>query len=290
MNRPPAHPLAVAIAGTLVLGGIKLTVALLTGSRAVLASAADSLGDAVISGMNLLMMRQAAEPPDEGHPWGHGKAEALASLTQAVLLGAVVFVVARSAVLYLWGGQAMVPDTGLALVGMGISVVGSFLISSYLMRAAERTGSLVLRADATHYRMDLLTGGAVIAGLIGTRLTGRAELDAIAALVVSALMAREVWGLGREAVDELMDRPLPADEVRVIEGALTGLGGNVRSWCNLRTRRAGPMRFVQVHVALPATISFAEAHAEVHRVEDALKAVLPNIDVIAHADVEGEAE
>ncbi|MSQ01137.1 MAG: cation transporter [Myxococcales bacterium] len=290
MIRRPAHPLAVAIVGTLALGGIKLTVALLTGSRAVLASAADSLGDAVISGVNLLMMRQAAEPPDEGHPWGHGKAEALASLTQALLLGLVVLVVARSAVLALWAGQSVVPDTGLALVGMGISIVGSFLISAYLMRAATRTGSLVLRADATHYRMDLFTGGAVIAGLLGTRLTGRAELDAIAALVVSTLMAREVWGLGREAVDELMDRPLPADEVRAMEAALGGLGGNVCSWHNLRTRRAGPMRFVQVHVTLPASISFAEAHAEAHRVEDALKAVLPNVDVIAHADVEGEAE
>ena len=85
-----SHPLIVAIVSTLALGAVKLVLAWLSGSRAVLASAADSLSDAVVSGVNLLMMRQAAVPADEGHPWGHGKAEALASLTQAVVLAAVV--------------------------------------------------------------------------------------------------------------------------------------------------------------------------------------------------------
>lgn len=284
------HPLVVAIVGTLLLGAIKLAVALFTGSTAVMASAADSLGDAVVSGVNLLMMRQAAMPADEGHPWGHGKAEALASLSQAVLLAGVVAGVVVSAVRALAAGPGALPDTNTALVGMAMSMTGSLLISAYLERQARRTGSLVLKADATHYRMDLWTGAAVVAGLGASALTGRAEADAVAALVVSALMVREVWSLGREAVDELMDRPLPPAEVAELEAALRALGGNIRSWHDLRTRRAGPFRFVQVHVSLPPDITFAEAHAETHRVERALCAVLPNLDVIAHADLDGVAE
>jgi ferrous-iron efflux pump FieF len=285
------HPLVVAILSTLVLGAAKLTLALITGSRAVLASAADSLGDAVVSGVNLLMVRQAAVPPDDGHPWGHGKAEALASLTQAVLLAGVVVGVAWSAVgTLLHHASAPLPDTQAGILGMLLSMVGSFGISTFLSRAAKRTGSLVLAADAVHYRMDLLTGAAVVAGLVATWLTGRPEADAVASLLVSALMVREVYGIGREAVDELMDRPLPAEEVAQIEAALRSYGDPVRSWHDLRTRRSGPLRFVQVHVALPREISFADAHAATHAVEERLKSVLPFMDVIAHADLDGDPE
>ncbi|GDX83733.1 cation-efflux pump FieF [Deltaproteobacteria bacterium] len=284
------HPLTVAILFTLVLGGVKLAIALLSGSRAVLASAADSLSDAVVSGVNLLMVRQAAEPPDEGHPWGHGKAEALASLTQAVLLAAVVGGVVYSAVQGLGATGAPPPATGGALIGMAVSMLGSFLISAFLMRHARLTGSLVLAADAAHYRMDLLAGAAVVLGLVVTRLTGRSEADAVASLIVSVLMAKEVWSLGREAVDELMDRPLPDKEVEALRAGLAGYGDPVRGFHDLRTRRSGPMRFVQVHVSLPPSISFAAAHAEIHRVEDYLKTVLPNVDAMVHADLDGDTE
>jgi cation diffusion facilitator family transporter len=79
------HPLSIAILCTLALGAGKLLIGGTTGSQAVIASAIDSLSDALISGLNLLMVRLAASPPDQGHPWGHGKAEALASLAQAVM-------------------------------------------------------------------------------------------------------------------------------------------------------------------------------------------------------------
>lgn len=284
------HPLAVAIVATLLLGAVKLVVATLTGSRAVLASAADSLGDAVVSGVNLLMVRAAAEPPDEGHPWGHGKAEALASLTQAVLLAAVVAGVAGTAIASLWRGDATLPAAGPAMWGMALSMAGSFGISTYLARAARRSGSLVVGADAAHYRMDLLTGGAVLLGLAVTALTGRPEADAVASLAVSLWMTREVWALGKEAVDELMDRPLPESEVHALEQVLREVGEPVLAWHDLRTRRAGPFRFVQVHIELPATLSFPGAHAVSHRVEEALAGVLPNTDVIVHLDVEGEEQ
>ncbi len=284
------HPLTVAIISTLLLGGAKLALALITGSRAILASAADSLGDAVVSGVNLLMVKQAAVPPDEGHPWGHGKAEALASLTQAVLLGGVVAGVAWTAVRTLMAPTGAAPDTTVGMIGMLVAMVGSFGISTFLARAAKRTGSLVLAADAVHYRMDLFTGAAVVLGLGATWLTGRAEADAVASIVVSGLMVKEVWGLAREAIDELMDRPLPQEEVEKLEAALRTFGEPVRSWHDLRTRRSGPRRFVQVHVALPSDLSFAAAHATTHSVEEHLKTVLPLVDVIAHADLDGEPE
>ncbi len=282
------YPLAGAIGATLVLGIVKLAVGLTTGSHAVLASGADSLGDAVVSGVNLLMMRQAAMPPDEGHPWGHGKAEALASLAQAVALAVVVGTIAVTAVRSLLGASGAVPDTGPALIVMVGSMCGSLGISTFLERAATRTGSLVLRADAVHYRMDLLSGSAVLVGLVVARFTGWAQADAAASLVVSALMVRDVFGVGKEAIDELMDRPLPAEEVERIEAVLAGFGPRLVSWHDLRTRRSGPSRFVQVHVVLAPATTFAAAHRVSDDVERALRAAVANLDVLVHADVDGE--
>jgi ferrous-iron efflux pump FieF len=274
--------------GTLLLGAVKLLVGLASGSQAVVASAADSLGDAVISGVNLLMMRQAAMPPDEGHPWGHGKAEALASLAQAVALSAVVGWIVVQGVNTLVGRGESPPDTGPALAVMAVSMLGSAAISWHLGRAARSTGSLVLSADAVHYRMDLFTGAAVVIGLLAAWFTGWAEADAVASLVVSALMAREVWALGKEAIDELMDRPLPEEEAAQVANVLSAFGPRIRSWHDLRTRRSGPSRFVQVHVVLPPEISFAEAHRVTDDVEEALRAAIANLDVLVHADPDGE--
>lgn len=284
------HPLAVAIVATLVLGAGKLAVGVTTGSQAVIASAVDSLGDAVVSGVNLLMMRQAAMPPDEGHPWGHGKAEALASLGQALALAVVVGLIAVNAVRGLLGPTLALPDTGPALLVMLVSMSGSLGISTYLLSAATRTGSLVLRADAVHYRMDLLSGSAVIGGLIAVRLTSWAQADALASLVVSGLMVRDVWSVGKEAIDELMDRPLPAEEEQRVIAVLTAFGPKIRSWHDLRTRRSGPSRFVQVHVVLPADTTFADAHRASDDLEQALRVAIPNLDVLVHADVDGEPD
>jgi len=284
------HPLAVAIAATLVLGVAKLAVALLTGSQAVMASAADSLGDAIVSGVNLIMVRQAAEPPDEGHPWGHGKAEALASLAQVAVLAVVVGAIGVNAVGTLLGGAGTVPAAGPTLGVMAVSMLGSLSISAYLSRAARRTGSLLIKSDAVHYRMDLWSGAAVVLGLVASQVLGNAVGDAGASLLVSAIMVKDVYGVGREAIDELMDRPLPPEETAQIESALREMGAPLVSWHDLRTRRSGPHRFVQVHVVLPADIPFAEAHAAADAVEARLRGALPNLDVIVHADPEGVEE
>ncbi len=281
------RPLVIAIAATLCLGAGKLAGAAFTGSQALLASGLDSLADAGVSALNLWLMREASMPADAGHPYGHGKAEALAGLFQGVVLSAVVAGVAQGAVRSLIRGADSPVLAGPAIGVMALSMCGSLAISVGLGRAAARTGSLVLRSDAVHYRMDLWTGLAVVVGLAATHLFSEPRLDAIASLLVCGWMARDVVGLLRSAVDELMDSPLPPEEQAAVEAALRSFAGRVRSWHELRTRRAGPRRFVQVHVVLPADLSFAAAHALSDEVEAAIFASIPSADVIVHADVDG---
>lgn len=278
-----------AIVGTLLLGAMKTVGALATGSGAVGASAADALTDALVSGANLVLVRAASAPPDAGHPFGHGKAEALAGLAQAVFLSAVVVGVARSAILRLMEG-AQLPEVGPAVLVMLASMVASFLLSRGLSRAAEKTGSLVLRADAAHYRMDLWTGSAVVVGLLASAATGDGRADAIASLALCLWMAREIVPIAVDAVGELMDRPLEGPEHAAALAVLASFSGRIAGWHDLRTRRAGPRRFIQVHVELPGDMTLRAAHRVADDLEEALARALPGCDAIVHMDPAGETE
>ena len=284
-----ATALKRAIIGTLLLGVAKVAAALLTGSSAVGASAADALTDALVSGANLVLVRAAAAPPDPGHPFGHGKAEALAGLAQAAFLTAVVAGVAKSGIDRLIQGAQM-PVVGPAVLVMLGSMAVSFVLSRGLKRAAEQTGSLVLRADAAHYRMDLWTGSAVVVGLLVTAITGDARADAVASLVLCAWMAREIAPIAIDAVGELMDRPLDRMEHAAAEAVLASFGARISGWHDLRTRRAGPWRFVQVHVELPGDLTLREAHRVADDLEAALCQALPGCDAIVHMDPAGETD
>ncbi len=275
-----------AILGTLALGVVKTVAAALSDSNAVGASAADALTDALVSGMNLVLVRAAAAPPDDGHPYGHGKAEGLAGLGQAVFLSLVVAWIARGAVLRLLG-EAPMPLVGPAMLVMVGSMFCSFLLARGLQRAADQTGSLVLLADATHYRMDLLTGGAVLVGLGASWATGDGRADAVASLVVCVWMAREIAPIAISAIGELMDRPFSQEEQEITLGVLERFRGRILGYHDLRTRRAGPRRFVQVHVVLPPDMALRDAHEIADEIEAALCAALPDCDPIVHLDPDG---
>jgi ferrous-iron efflux pump FieF len=270
---------------SLGLAALKLLTALWTGSQSLLASGMDSLSDGLMSGINLRLLREAQSPPDDEHPFGHGKIEGLAALLQAVLLSGVVLSV-------VWRGlQALLhpgapPQAWPALAAMALSLCVSGYLSWSLERAARLTGSLVLRSDAAHYRMDLYSGSAVVLGLVLTGLMGWAWADPAASLLVCAWMGRDVAGLFREAADELMDRSLDPEEQEALRRALSGADARVLSWHELRTRRSGKDRFVQAHLVFDGQLSLAEAHEASERVEASIRAALPACHVVLHLDVQ----
>lgn len=279
-----------AVLATLALGVAKLAAGLFTGSTAVVASGLDSLADAVMSSANLWLARVAASPPDADHPYGHHKAEPLAALAQVTLLSAIVVGVGWSAVNRLLSGEVPLP---LTLPAMGMTVVAmasAWGISVGLSRAATRTGSLVLRTDAVHYRMDVWTGAAVLVGLIAAGVLHSGIPDAVAAIVVCLVMGRDLFKITREAISELMDQAMDRDERAVLIRVLEGLGPPVVAWHDLRSRRSGPRRFVQVHLEMPAHLPLAEAHRAADAAEGALRAAVPGVEALVHVDVDGERD
>jgi len=278
-----------ASAVSLVLGLGKGGLAWATGSHVVLASAVDSVGDAAVSLSNHGLARYAAQPADDGHPYGHGKVEALAGLGQVLFLVAGAGWVATTAITGLLGAERVAPMAGSAMIGLIASMLVSAGLARMLTRAGKETQSLVLSSDAVHYQMDAVSGIAALIGLGVTRLTGNAQADDIAALCVSALMVPSIIGLARAVLAELVDSSLPADELAAIEAVLRTTPG-LLGWHALRTRKSGRSKFVELHVVLDGTLTLAEGHRRADALEGALRLAVVGADVIIHVDVDGEPD
>lgn len=279
-----ARPALVVTLGSLLLAVVKGGGALATGSAALLASAVDSAGDALMSLGNWMAVRAADRPADEGHPFGHGKLEHLAGLAQAIVIAASGAFVVREAFVR-FGEHAELARPGLGLGVTIVSLLAAWGFSNILQRAARKHDSPALAADSLHYTTDLFTHcGVLIVFVLHLGIVESPWIDPAVAVIIAALILHAAWGLLAESVHRLMDQGLERAEVRAVEDAIASFGEPVRGYHDLLTRRSGPDRFVQVHVEIDADVSFREAHALVERIEAAIEGRLPRTQVIIHAD------
>lgn len=264
-----------------LLVAAKLGVWLLTGSVSLLASLVDSLMDVLASAINLVAVRWSLAPPDDEHRFGHGKAESLAGLGQATFIaGSALFLVFHVA-------DRLVNPRPLEHIGIGIGVMVFSMIATALLIGLQRfvirrTGSVAIRADSLHYVSDLLTNAGILLAL-GLALGGWLWADPVIGLLVAGYVLWSAIKIGVDAVQTLMDRELPeADQRQILEVATRP--PEVTGVHELRTRQAGRVRFIQLHLELPAELPLLETHAIAERVASELRAAFPGADVIIHQD------
>jgi ferrous-iron efflux pump FieF len=282
----PAHrarpALLVALASA-ALAILKASAGWLTGSSALLASAADSAADAVISTGNGLAIRAAGQPADHLHPFGHGKLEHLVGFVQGVLIaGGGVFVVIQAA-----GRLGTEKELAHRWVGLSVAVfslVAAYLFTVFLLRASNVHDSPALKADSLHYGTDVITHAGVVVVFLLDLWIPIPLTDPIVAVLIAFLILRSAWQLLWESSQRLLDARLEPEEVLRVEEAITGFGPPVRGYHDLLTRRSGPDRFVQVHVEIEAQVTFRDAHRVVDQVAAAIRDRLPRAHVIIHAD------
>lgn len=281
MEDPRKTPL-VAVGAAAFLVVLKTAGAVATGSLALGSAALDSLIDLFFSGANYLVLHRSAAPPDADHAYGHGKFENLAALFQGVfLLGAGGSLV--------WAGvnrlidRSVPRETGWGIAVLAISIVTSLFVARVLTRAAEKSGSPALKADSLHYETDLWVNGAALGALLVIRWTGWAPADPLVALGVAVLVFRAGGSLTLEALGDLSDRGLPSDELDRIRGIVASFP-EVVGMHDLRTRRSGGQRFIELHLEIPRATSFEDAHALMVRVLRAIEAELPRSKVFVHGD------
>jgi ferrous-iron efflux pump FieF len=277
---------SVGVAATLICA--KLAIWVMTGSVAVLGSLVDSGLDAIASIVTFISIRQAAQPPDRAHRYGHGKAEAIGAFVQAgFVLGSALFL-ANEAVRRLISPQP-IEQSGLGIAVLLLAILLTAVLIGFQRYVVRRTGSIAIRADSLHYRSDLLMNLAVIAALVLTEATGRPTIDPLFGLGVVLVLLYSAFGVARHALDMLMDRELPVEQRAYIRSlALEHPGAhNVH---DLRTRRAGADVFIELHLELDGELSLEQAHDIAHEVEERIRAAFPAADIIVHQEPAGLAD
>lgn len=258
-----------------------------SGSVSILASLTDSALDLVASLATFYAVRWAAAPPDEEHRYGHGKGEALAALVQAGLVFA-------SAVFIGWEAVQRILDPRPVTAGgwaTGVVVV-SIAVTAGLVwmqtRALKQTGSLAVAGDRAHYAADLAANVVVLIGVISGAFLGAPGLDAAAGLVVAVWLFWGAIGMLRAAADHLLDRAVSeADRAAITEAVLAD--PRVSGVHQLRTRMAGQVMLIQMHVDLDPNLTLEAAHAIVVEAETRVLNRYPAADLLIHADPRGVA-
>ena len=253
----------------------------MTDSVAILASLVDSLMDAGASLLNLFAVRYALAPADASHRWGHGKAEAIAGLGQGVfILGSGIFLVSEAV------NRLMNPAPVTAFsVGIGVMLLTIVLTAALVAvqsSVIRRTRSAAIRADSLHYRADLLTNAAVLAALVLAHF-GWPGVDPLFALAVAAYTLKAAWDIIRDALSELLDQELPETRRQEIIAVASG-HPQVRGVHDLRTRSAGRVDFIELHLELDDHMPLMVAHEVSDAVEEALVELIPHADVMIHLD------
>ena len=278
----------LSVATALVLVTIKIVAWMASGSVALLASTADSALDLVASLITFFAVRYAAAPPDAEHRFGHGKAEAFASLVQGGLVFASAALIGQEAIRHLVNPGPLAQE-GWAVAVMAVSTVLTFVLIAAQTRVLRQTSSVAVSGDRTHYATDLASNLIALVGIAASAWLGIHNLDAFAALAVTALLLWGAVSVFREASNQLMDHELPQfQRARIVELVTQDI--ELTDVHQLRTRSSGPYVHIQMHVDLDPGLSLEAAHAVIVAAEKRLLAEFPSADIIIHADPKGRAE
>lgn len=281
----------VTLVGALInvlLSALKLVVGIMASSAALVADGIHSLSDLASDALVWFAARHAGEEPDEEHPYGHGRFETAATLGLGILLGLVALGIVWDAVERVAEGRYATPGM-LAIWAAAISIVAKEALYWYTLLVARRVHSRMLEANAWHHRSDAISSIVVLLGILGA-MAGWPYLDAVAAVVVGAMVAKIGWDLGWEAMQELVDSALDPEQVDTAREAILSVDG-VRSIHMLRTRRQGHQGLADVHVQVDPRLSVSEGHMISIAVEERLKEAVDTInDVTVHIDPEDDEQ
>ncbi|MFA7604798.1 MAG: cation diffusion facilitator family transporter [Novosphingobium sp.] len=282
LNRSAAFA-SLAVAALLVV--LKARAAWSTGSTAMLGSLADTALDLAASLVTLAGVWVAAQPEDDKHRFGHGKAEALAAIVQVTLISiSALGLAARAIEQFVAGTRTEAASEGIAV--SAVAMMATLALLAWQRHVIRRTGSLAVTTDHVHYQSDLLLNLAVIAALALDQYAGLAGADALFGLLIAGWLGWGAWGASQRAVDELMDKEWPeAKKARFV--AVAARHPELRGMHDLRTRTSGDRDFVQFHVWVDPDMTVRAAHKVMDEIEARLQAEFPDVEILIHPDPEG---
>jgi len=277
-----ATRLSIIIVISLIV--LKTAVSIITGSLSILAQAVDSFLDLFAVGITYIAVRFSSRPADAEHPFGHGKAENIAAVIQAVLIflagGSIIY----SAIMRIESADALnLTEAGMAV--MAVSILASIFLSRHLRKVARQEDSMALEANARNIATDVYSASAVLVGLIVVRFTGWDIIDDILAGIVALLIIKVGFDVVRNSFGGLVDVKLPEEEESKIKAAITEhFHEEVVSFHKFRTRKAGNQRYIDLHLVMPKHITLEEAHDMCDHLEKDMRTRLRRTDVTIHVE------
>ena len=263
---------------------IKMVVGIMSGSIAILASAIDSFLDLLVSIFNYFALSQSEKKADAKFNFGRGKLEAIAAVMEGTIISISGLFIAYNAIDKLLHPEP-IAYMDLSLIVMGISILMTSALVFFLINIAKKTGNLVIRADALHYKTDLYTNGAILLALAIIHFTDFELIDPILGIAIAIYMIYSAYPIIKEGVLMLMDIALEDEEIEKIDTYLS-LAPDINGHHHLTTRRSGSDIFITVHVVFNISISLFDAHRISDRLEEGIQELFEdeNVHTIIHMD------
>jgi len=264
---------------------IKLIVGLLSGSVSIISEAIHSSMDLLAAIIAFFAVRISDAPPDEEHPYGHGKYENISGVIEAILIIIASFWIIIEAVKKIFDKQP-IESIGLGFVVMFISAGINFFVSRKLYKVAKETESIALEADALHLKTDIYTSAGVGIGLLLIWISGLTFLDPIVAILVAVFILFEAFQLLKSAYFPLVDTAMAENEIQIIYSAFASKSLHFH---DLKTRKAGHYRFAEIHLEMSQSLSLKEVHDVCDEIESDLKSKIRHFQINIHVEpVENE--
>ncbi len=262
---------------------MKLVVGLFTGSVSILSEAIHSTMDLLAAVIAFFSVRISDRPADDTHPYGHGKVENISGVIEALLIFvASVWIIIEAVKKIINPGE--IDSVGLGFIVMFISAAINFIVSKKLYKVAKQEDSIALEADALHLKADVYTSLGVGGGLFLIWLTGLNYLDPIVAILVAIFILKESFELLKTAFNPLLDVKLSDEEIEIIKDKINQYDSVFCNYHDLKTRKSGRIRYIDLHLVFPENKSIKEAHDICDRIEQNIEQVLKYAEVMIHLE------
>lgn len=270
-----------------LLGISKIITGLLTHSSALVADGIHSISDLATDALVVVMLRLSHQPPDQEHPWGHGRIETLGTVILGCVLIAVAGGMAWNSILNLLSDQPPLIPSWPGLVVALVSIAAKEGIYRYSLAVGKRLNSDLLIANAWHSRTDALSSIVVFIG-IGGSMVGLIWMDALAAVLVAAMVAHIGWGLSWRSIKQLIDTAPPSEELNAIAHAAAAVEG-VKAVHDMKVRYIGSEQALELHILIEPLCSASEGHFIAEQVGRHLRQHTPQLQqLIIHVDTRND--
>ena len=262
---------------------MKLIVGLFTGSVSIISEAIHSTMDLLAAIIAFFSVKISDKPADDTHPYGHGKIENISGVIEALLIFvASVWIIIEAVKKII--NPSQIESVGVGFIVMFISAAINFMVSKKIYKVAKQEDSIALEADALHLKADVYTSLGVGTGLFLIWVTGLNYLDPVVAILVAIFILKESFELLKTAFNPLLDVKLSDEEIEIIKDNISKYSSVFCNYHDLKTRKSGRIRYIDLHLVFPENMSIKEAHDICDKIEQNIEQVLKYAEVMIHLE------